>query len=106
MSERGERVIKSLQSIIDYQNGDTTKCRVRVTEIPNIEPITEYSKEKIKEIRQKTNLPQKYFADLVGVTPRAVEAWESGTRKPTGTAKRIFQMIDRDPAVINSMMIK
>jgi len=53
MSERGERILKSLQSVIDFQNGNTTKCRVRTLEMPDIEPVQEFSKEEIKTIRHK-----------------------------------------------------
>ena len=99
-----ESIMEGLQQAIDFKNGDTSKGRVRLVEVPNIEPVTEYSKEKIKEIRQRINLPQKYFAELVGVTPKAVEAWETGTRKPTGTAKRLFQLMENDPNIMNSLI--
>ena len=99
-----ESLVEALNQAIEYEKGNKTVGRLRVATIPDIEPITDYSKEKIKEIRQKTNLPQKYFAQLVGVSSRAVEAWETGTRKPTGSAKRLFQLIEKDPSVINSMI--
>ena len=99
-----ESLAEALNQAIEYEKGNKSMGRLRVSAIPNIEPITDYSKEKIKEIRQKTNLPQKYFAELVGVSPRAVEAWETGKRKPTGSAKRLFQLIEKDPNLVNSMM--
>jgi len=46
-------------------------------------------------------LPQRYFAELLGVTLKSVEAWESGKRQPTGTAKRLFQLIEKEPSIIN-----
>ena len=104
MSKRGERVITSLQSVIDFQNGDTSKCRIRTVKTYNIEPIQEFSKEEIKAIRYKTNLPQTGFAELLGVSSRSVEAWEAGTRKPTGTAKRLFQLIEKDPNIISAII--
>jgi len=99
-----ESIMEALEQAIAFKNGDKSMGRVRVVTIPDIEPIADYSKEKIKEIRQKTNLPQKYFAELVGVSPRAVEAWETGKRKPTGSAKRLFQLIEKDPNVISTIM--
>jgi len=99
-----ESIKEALEQVIAFQNGDTSKARVRIVTIPDIEPITEYPKEKIREIRHKTNLTQKYFADLLGVTSKSVEAWEAGTRKPTGTAKRLFQLIEKDPNIINHMI--
>jgi len=99
-----ESLVEALNQAIDYKKGNKALGRVRIVSIPDIEPIAEYSKEKIKEIRKQINLPQKYFAELIGVTPRAVEAWEAGTRKPTGTAKRLFQLIEKNPNVIKSMI--
>ena len=99
-----ESLVEALQQAIAFENGDTSMGRIRYVKVPDIEPVQEFSKEKIKELRQKVNLPQKYFAELVGVTPRTVEAWEVGTRKPTGTAKRLFQLMDNDPTILNSMM--
>lgn len=104
MSERGESILKGLQDIVDFQNGDKTKCRIRVVTVPDIEPLEEFSKEKIREIRFKNDFTQEHFAELMGVTKKSVEAWEAGTRKPTGTAKRLFQLIEKDPNIINSMV--
>ncbi|MCL1794731.1 MAG: helix-turn-helix domain-containing protein [Oscillospiraceae bacterium] len=99
-----ESIMTGLQQAIDFEKGDTSKGRIRIVEMPEIEPLNEYPKEKIKELRQKVNLPQKYFAELLGVTIKSVEAWESGKRQPTGTAKRLFQLIEKDPNVVNIMM--
>jgi len=99
-----ESIMTGLQQAIDFEKGDTSKGRIRIVEIPVIEPLNEYPKEKIKELRQKINLPQKYFAELLGVTLKSVEAWETGKRKPTGSAKRLFQLIEKDPNLINSVI--
>ena len=73
-----DSLVEALNQAIDFEKGNKKLGRVRVVAIPNIEPVSEYSKEKIKEIRYKTNLPQKYFAELIGVTPRAVEHGRPG----------------------------
>ncbi|MCL2816569.1 MAG: helix-turn-helix domain-containing protein [Oscillospiraceae bacterium] len=99
-----ESLAEALNQAIEYEKGNKSMGRLRITAVPNIEPVAEYSKEQIKEIRQRTNLPQKYFAELVGVSLRAVEAWETGKRKPTGSAKRLFQLIEKDPNVVISMI--
>jgi putative transcriptional regulator len=104
MSKQFESIMRGLQQVAEYKNGDKTKCRVRNVEIPNIEPVQEFSKDDIKSIRLKINLPQTHFAELLGVSSRSVEAWEAGTRKPTGTAKRLFQMINNNPNIVDSMV--
>jgi len=99
-----ESIMEGLQQAVDFEKGDTSKGRIRIVEIPEIEPLNEYPKEKIKELRQKVNLPQKYFAELLGVTLKSVEAWESGKRQPTGTAKRLFQLMEKNPNIINTFI--
>jgi putative transcriptional regulator len=99
-----ESLVEALGQAIDYEKGNKKTARVRVATVPDIVPIANYSKEKIREIRYTTNLPQKHFAELFGVSQRSVEAWEAGTRKPTGSAKRLFQLIERDPTIINNMI--
>jgi len=101
MSEMGESIIRGLQDIIDFQNGDKSKGRVKIVKMRDIEPIEEYSKEKIKEFRQEKQFTQKDFAELFGVSKKTIEAWEMGTRKPTGTAKRLFQIMEKEPTVMN-----
>ena len=39
---------------------------------------------------QKT---QKNFAFVLGVSPKTVEAWESGRNTPQGTAQRFLQLL-------------
>lgn len=99
-----ESMVEALNQAIEYEKGNKSMARIRVVTIPDIEPMSEYTKEDIRNIRQKTNLPQKYFAELVGVSPRAVEAWETGKRKPTGTARRLFQLIEKDPRIIDTII--
>ncbi len=37
----------------------------------------------IKEIRQRTGLTQKKFAEVIGIPQRTIVDWETGRRKPT-----------------------
>ena len=106
MSKEFESIMRGLQQVADYKRGDKSKCRVRVVDIPNIKPVQAFSKEEIKAIRQEANLPQARFAELLGVSPRSVEAWEAGKRKPTGTANRLFQLIKNDPSLIDNMILR
>ena len=104
MSKQFESIMRGLQEVADYMDGKPNKCRVRYVTIPDVEPVTEYSKDRIKELRQKNNFTQKTFAEVLGVTAKAVEKWESGERKPTGTANRLFQLIEKDPSIINAIV--
>lgn len=52
---------------------------------------------KVKEIRQKTNLTQAAFANLINVQIGTLRNWEQGRREPSGPAKALLHAIERDP---------
>lgn len=45
----------------------------------------------IKQLRVSMALTQGQFAQLIGVTQRAVAYWESGTRVPNSTSVKLIE---------------
>jgi putative transcriptional regulator len=52
------------------------------------------------DIRQNLRLPQRAFAKLCGVSDKTVEAWESGRNAPNGSARRLFELIEKDQGIL------
>jgi putative transcriptional regulator len=52
---------------------------------------------KVKRIRAATGLSQARFARLVDVDVSTLRNWEQGRRSPTGPARALLKIIDRDP---------
>jgi DNA-binding transcriptional regulator YiaG len=52
--------------------------------------------ERIKRVRRDLGLSQKEFADLVGVSERSVQHWESG-KKPQPKALRRLAEVAKKP---------
>lgn len=48
------------------------------------------SAEKMKELREKTGLKRKEFAEHIGIPLRTVEDWEAGRRKPPEYIPRLI----------------
>jgi DNA-binding transcriptional regulator YiaG len=46
--------------------------------------------EQIKEVRQKLDLTQKKFADLIGCPLKTLKNWEQGRRKPGVMAVKVI----------------
>ncbi len=46
----------------------------------------------IKQERTKRNLSIQDMADLLGVSKRTVEAWESGLRNPSTQVKKLIEV--------------
>ncbi|BCT68099.1 helix-turn-helix domain-containing protein [Nitrosospira sp. NRS527] len=54
----------------------------------------------IREGREKLNLNQSQLADLVGVSPQAVQQWEAGATQPRGKRlNKIAQILKLSPTV-------
>ena len=58
----------------------------------------------IKEVRKKTGLTHRNFATLLGVSPRTVQAWEHGKRNPSGAARTLLVIADRNPAIFADLL--
>ncbi|MCZ2078021.1 MAG: helix-turn-helix domain-containing protein [Bryobacterales bacterium] len=51
-------------------------------------------------IRGKTGLSQSEFARLIGVSVRTLQEWEQGRRAPSGAARTLLMMADRNPKAL------
>lgn len=92
MSEMFELLKEGLGDILDHQKGKK-KLRTRILEVP--EPAGPLSANDVKRIRQSLNYPQYLFAKFLNVSPRTVEAWESGIRTPNHAALRLLEIVDK-----------
>ena len=54
----------------------------------------------ISSIRQKTGLSQSRFAELLGVSVRTLQEWEQGRRKPSGAARTLLLIAEKNPRVL------
>ena len=90
-------VAKSLTSVINdlYKDGAVDEITMREIHSLCLPDIKDYSADSIIELRKKTRLSQAAFAAVVNVSPSTVQKWERGAKKPTGSSKRLFDIIER-----------
>lgn len=85
-----ESIMRGLSESLDYARGDTSGARkMSVT----VSALPKFRDKEIRRIREDLRLTQKNFAFILGVSPKTVEAWESGRNVPQGTAQRFLQML-------------
>jgi putative transcriptional regulator len=96
MSHAYESIMKGLREIEAHKQG---KAKLRTT-VLMVEPTPDYDAKAVKRIRQRLKLPQRAFAKLCGVSIKTVEAWESGRNVPNGSARRLFQLIEKDQGIL------
>ena len=90
-------VSKPLISVINDLYKDRAVNEITMREINSLclPDIKEYSAGSIIALRKKTRLSQAAFAVVVNVSPSTVQKWERGAKKPTGSSKRLFDIIER-----------
>jgi putative transcriptional regulator len=54
----------------------------------------------ITAIREKTGLSQARFAQLLGVSVRTLQDWEQGRRAPSGAARTLLIVADKNPRAL------
>lgn len=75
----GQEVLDGLQKL----------KRAEVSRVINVPDVT--------TIREKTGLSQSRFAALLGVSVRTLQDWEQGRRAPSGAARTLLLVADRNP---------
>jgi putative transcriptional regulator len=89
-----ESIMRGLNEALEYQQG---KLTARSVTLSTMKPVEKFDRKDIKQIRKKTGLSQSMFAWSIGVSPKTVEAWESGRNKPEGASRRMLEVIRDDP---------
>lgn len=88
-----ESIMQGLNEAIDYEKGNI-KAR---TETISVAPLPNIESGDVKNIRLSLNMTQVVFAEVIGVSVKTVEAWESGTNTPSGIARRMLSLLKSDP---------
>ena len=83
---------ESLEEVVAYKKGKLT-LKSETIEIPN--PPSTYNAKDIKKIREKGPYSQGVFAKILNVSPKTVQAWESGERSPSHSALRLLEIVDK-----------
>jgi putative transcriptional regulator len=91
----GDLLIESMEQALAHAKGKITLKTERI-ELPEQPP--EYSKSRIKKLREKIlKVSQPVFASILGCTPSAVKSWEQGDNRPNGPTRRLMELIEKDP---------
>jgi putative transcriptional regulator len=78
----GAEILQGLREIKSGEHG-------RVINVPDIAGI-----------RERTGLSQARFAQLLGVSVRTLQDWEQGRRAPSGAARTLLIVADKNPRAL------
>jgi putative transcriptional regulator len=51
-------------------------------------------------VREKLGLSQVQFAAFIGISPRTLQNWEQGHRRPEGTARALLRVAESHPQAV------
>jgi putative transcriptional regulator len=54
----------------------------------------------VSSIRERTGLSQARFAELLGVSVRTLQEWEQGRRAPSGAARTLLLIAEKNPRAL------
>ena len=62
-----------------------------------------FTAQRIRTIRDRLNISQAVFADLLNISASTVRAWEQGQRTPDGPSLRLLEIAEQEPAALLRM---
>jgi putative transcriptional regulator len=99
-SNFGSMLLASVEEGLQHTRGglDLRETVARIAATP-----PNYSSTAIKNIRHKYHLTQDLLAQLLGVKSAAVKHWEQGLRKPSASVRRLLQIIEVNPEIVQEI---
>ena len=85
MTDQREIGVEILEGIRQLKRGESG----RVVNVPSV-----------RSIREKTGLSQAKFAALLGVSVRTLQDWEQQRRAPSGAARTLLLIANRNPSAL------
>ena len=75
---------------------------VREVKAGKISRITKIEVPAAVTARLRVGMSQRDFATLLGVSLRTLQEWEQGRRQPSGAAKTLLKIAERNPDVVRA----
>jgi putative transcriptional regulator len=90
-----KRLKAGLEDGIRFARGE---LNLRTTEIPERPP--ELEAPDIVGLRRRFRMSQGVFAGMLNVSPKTIQSWEQGERKPSQAALRLLQIMRAEPTIV------
>jgi putative transcriptional regulator len=95
MRKRKSEILEAVhETAVDlYQAGVMDRVTMRKFDRLCLPPIEPLEPEKIKQIRETSNVSQAVFAAVLNTSLSTVQKWEIGQKRPTGTALKLLHLV-------------
>ncbi|MFB9984845.1 helix-turn-helix domain-containing protein [Mesorhizobium newzealandense] len=99
MTKFGADLIQAMSEALAHAQGkDVPGIEVHSVDVGAVDP---------KAIRKKLDLTQDEMATVLGTSPSGYKKWEQGKRQPSGAARTLLRVMDKEPeAVLRALSSK
>ena len=94
-NETEQSILIGLREAVKFAKGEI-EAKVHHVEVPTID---------VHEARDQLGLTQKQFATTFGVSIATLRNWEQGRRRPTGAARVLLKVIQKEPAIVKRILL-
>lgn len=97
-AEKKSRILESVHETARglHSAGAISKTTMREFDALCLPKVPSYTPRQIKTIRIRCNASQAVFAAYMNVSPSSLQKWEIGTKRPTGVALKLLNIIDKN----------
>ncbi|RWO99788.1 helix-turn-helix domain-containing protein [Mesorhizobium sp.] len=92
MTKFGVDLIQAMSEALAHAQGkDVPGMQVHAVDIGTVDA---------KSIRKKLDLTQDQMATVLGTSPSGYKKWEQGKRQPSGAARTLLRIMEREPEAV------
>ncbi|RWF27093.1 helix-turn-helix domain-containing protein [Mesorhizobium sp.] len=92
MTKFGADLIQAMSEALAHAQGkDVPGMQVHAVDIGTVDA---------KSIRKKLDLTQDQMATVLGTSPSGYKKWEQGKRQPSGAARTLLRIMEREPEAV------
>ncbi|MGH8188920.1 MAG: helix-turn-helix domain-containing protein, partial [Steroidobacteraceae bacterium] len=91
MSKLGDELLQSMAQALAHAQGKRVRSRTHKVAVRPAD---------VQRARKKLGLSQGEFAEAFGVSASTLRKWEQGQRAPTGAAKTLLKIVEREPRAV------
>ena len=91
----GASIIRGLNEAIAWTRGESTRARVTLVHIPEID---------VRKLRAKMGLSQAEFATKFGLPPATLRNWEQGRSRPAAPTRVLLAVIAKHPDAVEDVL--
>jgi DNA-binding transcriptional regulator YiaG len=93
-------LIAGMKEAVAIHRGEAKPVRVRTRTTTardaNVAPPPVFDAHRVVAVRTALEVSQPVFAKVLNVSPKLVQAWEQGARKPNGASQRLLQVAEEN----------